>query len=54
MEIPSDFKALNVDEPSNKAVGKMDKKTPVLFEHFRANDETALAQLFDQLRVETK
>ena len=54
-EIPSDYsKGADVYGSSNKPPGKMNNNAPFLFEHIRAVDETALAQLFDQLRVETK
>jgi len=53
-EIPSDCsKAANVDQLSNK-LPKINSNAPFLFGNIGAVDDNALAQLFDQLRVETK
>lgn len=44
----------NSDQPSHKPVKKKKIDQPFLFDYIPIVDETALANLFDQLRVETK
>lgn len=44
----------NEDQPSHNPVKKKISNQPFVFDYIPIVDETALANLFDQLRVETK
>ena len=44
----------NKEQAGSKPVKKKDKSQPFLFDYIPIVDATALANLFDELRVETK
>jgi len=46
--------ASNSDQSTRKQVRKKDNIPPFVFDYIPSVDETQLAKLFDQLRVETK